>query len=305
MKSYLIGLFFFSFSLLHCSPFQTIKGVSNGNELSYVHSDSLASSNESLSLDLETDFFTDDNAYIDKWIKYFSEGAGRSSMLWRLERSTRYISLMKNILKQNNVPTDLAYIPIIESGFNGQAVSSANAVGYWQFLDTTGRRFGLKIDSLVDERRDHFRSTEAAAKYLKYLHSVFGNWYLALAGYNAGETALSSFIIRNGNRNFWNLAENKKLPKETIDFIPKIIAAIRIAKNPSEYGFMNLNYNKPLDYFRLNLKKPTQLTKLSSEFKIEHEKLKELNLKFMTDSVPLNKNGEVTLRIPTEAIVKQ
>ena len=305
MKGYFISLVFFSFFLLHCSPFQTIEGIPADGRVSQSRSPSSNSSNQSLSLTLESGFLEDDNQYIDRWISVFSEGSGRASIAWSLERSTRYLPMMKSIFRKHGLPTDLVYVPIIESGFKGNAVSTAGAVGYWQFIPSTGRGYGLQIDSVVDERRDPSLSTEAAAKYLTRLYLTFGNWYLALAGYNAGETNISKSIVINGNRNFWSLSKNKKIPEETRHFIPKIIAAIRIAKNPSQYGFNNLNYQEPIDYARVNIKEATTLSFISSEYEIDHKELKKLNPKFKTDSVPLNENGEVTLRVPASALAKQ
>jgi len=185
------------------------------------------------------------NSHVQKWLDYFQSKRGAVHMQTYLERSTKYIPTMKKILRENGMPEDLVYIALIESGFGSSAKSHAGAVGYWQFIAPTGRRYGLQINSLLDERKDPFKSTLAAVKYFRSLYNVFGNWYFAFAAYNGGENRMFRVLMKHDSRDFWTIAETKKmLPKETANYIPKFIAARMIAKNPEKYGFTKLDFHK-------------------------------------------------------------
>lgn len=180
---------------------------------------------------------TELNANVDKWINYF-QGRGRPHMERYLLRSTRYEALMKKVLRDNKLPEDLFYIALIESGFSSQAFSHASAVGYWQFIRGTGKRYKLQINQMIDERRDPVLSTQAAADYFKDLYARFNSWYLAMASYNVGEGRVDRAVKKYKTKDFWELTRNKRaLPRETDDYIPKYIAAKLIAKNPDKYGF--------------------------------------------------------------------
>ena len=163
------------------------------------------------------------NRNVLQWIDYF-QGRGRPHMERYLQRSTRYMPIMKKILKDNGLPEDLIYIALIESGFSSTAHSSAAAVGYWQFIKGTGRRYGLGIDSYIDERRDFVKSTQAAADYFKGLYNLFGAWYLAIASYNVGENRVKNLVMKNKTRDFWKLARENRLPDETSNYVPKILS---------------------------------------------------------------------------------
>ncbi|HVK60718.1 MAG TPA: lytic transglycosylase domain-containing protein, partial [Bdellovibrionales bacterium] len=171
------------------------------------------------------------NKNVLQWIDYF-QGRGRPHMERYLQRSTRYMPIMKKILRDNGLPEDLIYIALIESGFSSTAHSSASAVGYWQFIRGTGKHYNLKIDGYVDERRDFVKSTQAAAEYFKGLYSLFGAWYLAIASYNVGENRVKSLVMKNHTRDFWKLARENRLPDETTNYVPKFLAARLIAKDP-------------------------------------------------------------------------
>jgi membrane-bound lytic murein transglycosylase D len=142
------------------------------------------------------------NPEVENWLNYF-QGRGRSYFERYLERSTRYVPLMKKILHENGVPEDLIYIAMIESGFSGKIKSKAKAVGFWQFIGGTGKHYGLAVNRLMDERYDPVKSTEAAATYFKGLYNLFGDWFLAIASYNVGENRIKSMVMKNFTRNFW------------------------------------------------------------------------------------------------------
>lgn len=157
-------------------------------------------------------------------------------MKW-LGRAARYEPVMRPILKSHGLPEDTVYLAMIESGFSPFAYSWARACGPWQFIAATGKRFGLKIDFWVDERRDPVKSTHAAARYLAELHGQFGHWHLAWAGYNAGGGRVARAIRRHGTTDFWAMTRGRVLRRETRHYVPKLIAAALIAKHPREFGF--------------------------------------------------------------------
>jgi len=154
-----------------------------------------------------------------------------------LVRSGKYVPTMTDMLIREGLPGELAYLPLIESGYRPHAVSPAGAVGPWQFIPETGKRYGLRIDSLVDERRDPIKSTEAAALYLKELHEMFGDWELSLAAYNSGEWRVARILADTGAPDFWSMRNRGYLPRETSEYVPRFLAAVQIAKAPQEYGF--------------------------------------------------------------------
>ena len=155
---------------------------------------------------------------------------------------------MKEILRKEGMPEDLVYLAMIESGFTPHAVSVANAVGPWQFISGTGKRYDLKINDWIDERRDPIKSTVAAALYLKELYALFNNdWYLAAAGYNAGENKILRAINMYDTRDFWEISKGSYLKPETKDYVPKLLAAAIIAKEPAKYGFADVAYLPAMD----------------------------------------------------------
>lgn len=173
------------------------------------------------------------NSRVDEWIGYFC-GRGRKDFTRWLERCGRYENMMKGILIEENLPTDLFYVALIESGMNPNAYSYAHAVGAWQFIRGTGRLYGLRSDWWYDDRRDPIRSSRAAAKHLKDLYESLGDWPLVLAAYNCGEARVNREIRRTGSRDFWKLS---RLPRQTRNYVPKFLAALEIASKPEQYNF--------------------------------------------------------------------
>lgn len=234
---------------------------------------------------------------VDVWIRYFT-GRGREQARLYLERSQRYLDVMRLALRKEGLPQNLVYMVMIESGFSPQARSRANAVGYWQFIESTGRRYGLKINSFVDERKDPFLSTSAAGRYLKDLHNLFGSWYLAMASYNAGEYRVNRAMMKHYTRDFWRLTHKKSIPRETREYVPKFMAAQWIAENPEKYGFVNLKYHKPIRFESAAVHQPLSLKKLAGHLSIPYKDLKMLNPKYLGEYVPLSKTGSTILRVP-------
>jgi hypothetical protein len=184
------------------------------------------------------------NKQVKAYLTYFSTERKAVVNRW-LARSTRYLPMIKEIFQEYGLPEDLAYLAMIESGFNPNAGSPAGAVGMWQFIKGTGVRYGLVIDGSVDERRDPVKSTRAAARYLTDLYKQFGSWYLAAASYNCGEHRVQKELRKSSHRNFWELSANRCLPSETKNYVPQLIAATIIAKNPEKYGFNHVPYQAP------------------------------------------------------------
>ncbi len=239
---------------------------------------------------------TEVNPSVEMWIKYF-QGRGRGHMERYLARSTRYEKLMKKVLRDNGLPEDLFYIALIESGFTSNATSHAAAVGYWQFIRGTGKRYGLEINPMVDERRDPVFATQAAAEYFKGLYSVFGSWYLAMASYNVGENRVKREVMNHYTRDFWELARKKRLPKETIHYVPKFIAAKMIGHDPAKYGFEGIDYLPPIEFDHIAVSKPVNLRQMAEKMNLNYEDFKALNPKFKGEIAPL-KGSDLVLRIP-------
>jgi len=241
---------------------------------------------------------TEVNEKVEQWLKYFQGSRGRPHMERYLSRMTRYSTLMKRILKRNGLPEDLIYIALIESGFSSKATSHAAAVGYWQFIRGTGKRYGLEINTLVDERRDPVLSTQAAAEYYRSLYGEFNSWYLSMAAYNVGENRVRREINRNFTKDFWTLVKKRRLPKETMNYVPKYIAARMIGKNPEQYGFANIEYEQPLEFELIRFDKPISLKVMAEKMNMEYEELRILNPKFRGDIAPTKENGVLELKIP-------
>ncbi len=253
----------------------------------------------------------DDHKNVEKWITYF-QTKGREYMEKYLSRSTRYIPMMKQVLREYRLPENLVYVVMIESGFNPKARSFAGAVGYWQFIEATARRYGLKVNSYIDERRDPVLSTRAAAEYFKDLYGIFGSWHLALASYNAGEYRVNRFVMRHYTRDFWYLSARRAFPSETRNYVPKFIAAFRIATNPAKYGFSSIEYEKQMEYDTVPLVFPISLKKLSKRLSIEYSDLQNLNPRYRGEYVPVNKSGEgsyirvpVGLKVQVDSVIAQ
>jgi membrane-bound lytic murein transglycosylase D len=194
------------------------------------------------------------NDRVEWWINYFTHRI-RGSFERYLIRSGAWLPYLKTELAQAGLPRDLAYIVLIESGFSTRARSRANAVGPWQFIRSTGREYGLRIDRWVDERRDYERATQAAIAYLSDLHAMFGSWHLAAAGYNGGQGRLKRTMLRDHAVNFWELTS---LRNETMNYVPKLLAATIVAKQPRRHGFYSVPYLEPAEWAKVTV--PTSVS---------------------------------------------
>lgn len=225
------------------------------------------------------------NERVEYFIDYFQNRVRKSFAKW-LVRAPQVAPYMRARFQQEGLPEDLIYISLIESGFSAQATSRARAVGYWQFIAGTARRYGLRVDKWVDERRDIEKSTEAAIAYLKELHQMFGSWYLAAAAYNSGEGRIQKAIDKSGSENLWELAELSNLRDETKDYVPKLIAATMIAKEPAKYGFAGIPQVAPLAADTVTVPTPTDLRVIAAAAGTNLETIRALNPSLRSHATP-------------------
>jgi membrane-bound lytic murein transglycosylase D len=202
-----------------------------------------------------------------------------------LQRSGRYLPLMRSILREAGLPEDLVYIAMIESAFKAKAHSRAAAKGYWQFIAGTGKRYGLKTTRDLEERSDPVKSTRAAAAYLRDLYEMFGDWYLAMAAYNAGEGRVLRGLQRTGARTYWELREARALHRETQDYVPFFIATTLIAKDPARFGF-DVVPDAPLEFDVVAVPRPVELARVSRELGVSLETLRGLNGEIVGRNTP-------------------
>lgn len=176
------------------------------------------------------------NNSVEAYIEYYRTRQKEIFQSW-LDNSSAYLPVMKSIFRSEDLPVELVYVAMIESGLNPRAVSVAKAVGPWQFMPDTARQYGLRSDQWVDERRDYIKSTLAAARHFRELHNRLGSWLLVLAAYNAGEGKVQGAMHRTGSDDFWDLKESAHLLRETKSFVPRFMAVALIARDPVSYGF--------------------------------------------------------------------
>ena len=227
-------------------------------------------------------------------IKFFQNQGRRSVQNW-LNRVDRYKSIMLPILEEEGVPPELFYLAMIESGLNPLAYSYAHASGPWQFIASTGRVYGLNRNWWIDERRDFEKSTYAAAKYLKDLYAEFGDWYLAFAAYNAGSSRVKKAMRRNNSTNFWELT---RLPAQTRNYVPNIMAALFIANDPKKYGFV-VNSEPQLKWVEKEIDKSVSLETIAKCADVDVSILAEYNPEIKEGFIPpLQDEEKYTLRLP-------
>jgi len=235
------------------------------------------------------------NEYVEKEIKQF-QGPERKFFEESYRRSGKYMPMIRQSLKEAGLPQELAWVPLIESGFKANALSSARALGLWQFIASTGQKFGLKRDTWVDERLDFKKSTDAAIAYLKELHQIFGDWTTVLAGYNCGEGRVLRKIRSqkvNYLDNFWDLFQ--MLPYETARYVPRFLATLHILKDPGKYGFELAEPDDPFTFETVEISKPVQLKAVAEAIGAKEESLADLNPELRYKATPAT---AYALRIP-------
>jgi membrane-bound lytic murein transglycosylase D len=215
-----------------------------------------------------------------------------------LTRGTKYLPMIQSVFRAEGLPLDLAYIPIIESGFKTNALSRAKAKGPWQFMKATGIENGLKHDWYIDERSDPEKATVAAAKYLKSLHKMFkGDWNMVLAAYNGGQGRVQRAMKRSGKDDFWALSSSTKyLPKETREYVPLILAAIIVAKNPAQYGFEIVAHD-PIAYDKVPVPRALDLRRAAEWAGTSIDEIQALNPELRRWTTPV-KYPDFQLKVP-------
>jgi len=231
--------------------------------------------------------FADLTRPIEKFLHYF-QTKGRKRFELYLSRSGKYVGMMQEILGRYGLPDDLVYVALIESGFSPKAYSVAKAAGPWQFISATGRRYGLRIDWWTDERRDAEKSTHAAAAYLRDLYGMFESWPLATAAYNAGEGKIQRAVTRYKSDEFSELIRHRYLKQETKDYVPKMLAALTIAKDPVKYGFGDVAYEAPLDLRTVSVPGGTDLSAVARILEVPVEAVREWNPELRRFCTPPN-----------------
>ncbi|MBS1969956.1 MAG: lytic transglycosylase domain-containing protein [Bdellovibrionales bacterium] len=240
-----------------------------------------AANNNTLIFDLPVTY----NKKVSKWVHYYQSRGQKWFREW-LARSSKYMPFIQAELQRANLPTDLAFMVMIESGFSSAAVSHADAVGPWQFIAPTGNRYGLQNNWWLDERRDLKKSTLAAIRYLKDLREEFGSWYLVAASYNMGEAGLRRQIKKYQTKDYWTLVQKGALPEETQEYVPKILAAMLIAKAPNLYGFRDVEKLDPLDYEVVSVPGGTDLDGVADHLGVTRKSLKDLNAEILLGYIP-------------------
>lgn len=216
-----------------------------------------------------------------------------------LTRGQPYVPKMKEIFKDEGVPESLVYLAIVESAFNPQAVSRARAVGMWQFIPGTAQRYGLTVDFWEDQRKDPEMSARAAARYLKDLHGMFGDWQLSLAAYNTGEGRIQRYVNRQPDADFWDMRSGRSLHRETREYVPAIIAAILLASNPAAYGIEVPQESQPSSTAAVAVDRATDLRVLAKCADVSVEALQEMNPSLRRIMTPPRK---FDLKIPARSL---
>lgn len=216
---------------------------------------------------------------------HFFNSSIRSRFEQWLIRLSRYRPLVENIFSEFNLPSDLVYLSLVESGFNPHAYSRAKATGPWQFMKGTGKLYGLRIDSYVDERRDPIKSTVAAARYLRDLYDLFGAWPLAMAAYNAGEGKVMRALQKAQAETFSDISKTKLIRTETKQYVPRIMAATVIARNPEQYGFSQEPV-APHQFEEVVVSRPLHFKAIANATGVHYEDLRLLNPELRRDATP-------------------
>jgi membrane-bound lytic murein transglycosylase D len=236
------------------------------------------------------------NEHVQHEIDLLTTGGERNFFIESYKRSGQYRPMILEALKNAGLPEELSWLPLIESGFKVNALSSARALGLWQFIPSTGYKFGLKRDLYIDERLDFEKSTEAAIAYLKELHQIFGDWATVLAAYNCGEGRVLR-VIRTQNvnylDNFWDLYT--RLPRETARYVPRFLATLHIVNNLEKYGFNTIEPLPALAYETVTISQETHVKAIAEAIKVPEMTLKSLNPELRNNILP---SEEYTLRVP-------
>ena len=275
------------------TPGTTATGGPAGDDLL---SDEVA---ERLVISQDWDIEVTRNDQVEFFIEFLMGKNHDKTELW-LERLGHYGPMIQQKLAERDMPQDLIWLAMIESGLDANAYSSADAAGIWQFIEETGERYGLEVSRYVDERRNPEKATDAALDYLQELHDRFGSWYLAAASYNTGENRVDRILNeRAGGQKgvesvFWKISSH--LPRETRDYVPVMLAMGHIGKNPEQYGFRNIQQQEPMRYDEVTMPGGTRLEKIAETLGVDPDAIYDLNPDLIQQMTPPDR--EWSVRIP-------
>ena len=220
-----------------------------------------------------------------------------------LVRLGRYKRQVEQIFAQFNLPSDLIFLSLVESGFNPHAYSRARATGPWQFMRGTAKNYGLRVDQYIDERRDPIKSTIAAAQYLRDLYDMFGNWQLAMAAYNAGEGKVMRALQKTQATSYWEIAQTKHLKRETKDYVPRFMAATIIARNPASYGFAEVE-QAPHEFEEVVIDRSVHMRDLAATSGVPYEDFEHLNPELRRAVTPPGERYHLKVPVGSKVLVE-
>ncbi|WP_300157641.1 LysM peptidoglycan-binding domain-containing protein [Solidesulfovibrio sp.] len=277
---------------------QILKDLKRGRPLTEQEKKALASRGA-----IQFNLDVADNEEVQMFLQYFSMDKKGTMEKW-LQRAEPHLPYVRAVLASYNLPPDLIVLPFIESGYSTMAYSPVGAGGMWQFMPYTGRRFGLTVDWWVDERRDPYKSTVAAAKYLTKLYQMFGDWNLALAAYNAGEGKISRVMAASGQCDFFDIAKDPKLLKEeTRHYVPKFLAVLKIFQNLDSLGFRKINWQAGPNLKEVPVPGGTDLLALAQACDMGWEQFREYNPGFRRQVSPPDATVNVYVPVAKEQVV--
>lgn len=245
---------------------------------------------------------TEENKDVQRYFHYYAHSHRGTFEGW-LKKAQLYLPHIRERFREAGLPEDLIYLPFAESGFNTFALSRAGACGVWQFMPQTGANFGLTVDAWMDERRDPYKSTEAAIKYLKKLYADFGDWSLALAAYNAGEGTIGRAMEKTGQSDYVALCQaSTDIKEETKLYVPKFLAIVKIVRNLEKLGFHPIDWSAhPQPVVHLQAKGGTDLLGLSKSIGLDWKTFRELNPVFRKQEAPAR---TVRVAVPAQYVAK-
>jgi len=270
-----------------------------GDDDAQLTSDEQEALNSRLDIDIEME--DSDREAVERYFTYFTH-RGREHFVRYLERAGMYMPYAREVFREKGLPEELVYLAIVESGFNPNAYSRSGAAGVWQFMPFTGRKYGLRYDWWIDERRDPFKSVHSAADYLNKLYADFGDWYLAIAAYNAGEGKIGRAMKGTGAESFFELTQKnhklshkQQLRQETKDYVPKFLAVVKIMRNLKKLGFEPVDESCRLDLAELKVKGGTDLLALSKAVGMDWATFATYNPAFLRQVSPPDYEASVYL----------
>lgn len=252
-------------------------------------------------IDPDWDLPSERNDRVDFFMEFLL-GQRRDDMKLWIERLGRYGPMIESELRERDMPEDLVYLAMIESGLDTGAHSSADAVGIWQFIEPTGERYGLEVSDYVDERRDPVKATRAALDYLQDLHDQFGSWFLAAAAYNTGENRIERVLneqvggARGDESLYWQISSH--IPRETRDYVPLMLAAAHITKDHDKYGLSDLTFQEPLRFAEVTVPGGTALADVADATGVDENTILELNPALVQETTPPDREWPV--RVPVD-----